>query len=149
MEFWSKGLGKRTVSLRLSDGDVVKSGDRLYVKGKTEAPVSWDYIMPLVGFDFAEFVSLLRDRSVAEYLYHSPHRWRLYRTLVFGGLRFLGLLAKQMITGRRGPAVDEPTIQVPPPSDRSRRRLKGRVPSEARARLAQSRVERPEAEPVD
>lgn len=146
MEFWSKGLGKRTVALRLSNGEAVKSGDILYVKGQTETPIVWDYIMPLKGADFVEFVDLLRDERVAEYLYRSPHRWRLYRTLLFGGLRFLALLVKHMVVGRRGPSPEEPTIEVPPPSDRKRRRLGGRGTSEQRSRLGQGRTSRASAE---
>lgn len=148
MEFWSKGLGKRTVALRLSDGDAVKSGDTLYVKGQTEDPIVWDYIMPLKGADFVEFVGLLRDEKVAEYLYRSPHRWRLYRTLLFGGLRFLALLVKYMVIGRRGPAPEEPTIQVPPPSDRKRRRLGGGGTPGQRSRLGQGRTTSKAADPA-
>ena len=121
MEFWSKGLGNRTVSLRLSAGEAVKSGDRLYVRGRTEEPVVWDYIMPLRGADFAEFFALLRDPRVAEYLFRSPHRWRLYRTLLVGGMRFVWLLGGFVVVGRRRPVPEEPTIVVPPPSKRRSR----------------------------
>ncbi len=149
MDFWSKGLGKRTVSLRLSDGEAIKSGDRLYVRGTTEEPVVWDYIMPLQGDDLVEVVGLLGDRRVVEYLYRSPDRWRLYGSLVLGGARFLVLLLKYMIIGKRKPAPEEPTIQVPPPSDRRRRRLGGARTGAARSRLGQSRVTKAASEPAD
>ncbi|MCZ7530159.1 MAG: hypothetical protein M5U31_07305 [Acidimicrobiia bacterium] len=144
MKFWSKGLGERTVSLRLSDGEAIKSGDRLYVKGQTEEPVSWDYIMPLRGADFVEFVTLLREPTVVRYLYQSPNRWRLYLTLLVGGVRFLGLLLRQSVTGRRVPAPEEPTIEVPPPRVRKRRRLDARRTGERHRRLRATQPERPE-----
>lgn len=146
MEFWSKGLGNRTVSLRLSAGEAVKSGDRLYVQGRTEEPVVWDYIMPLRGADFTEFFTLLRDPRVAKYLYQSPHRWRLYRTLLVGGTRFLWLLVCFLVVGRRRPVPEEPTIVVPPPS--KRRSREGRSTADSLARLSARRTRR-EVTPVD
>jgi hypothetical protein len=133
MQFWSKGLGNRTVSLRLSRGEAIKSGDRLYVRGRTEEPVVWDYIMPLRGADFTEFLALLREPRIVEYLYRSPHRWRLYATLLAGGVRFLWLLGLFMLVGRRRPAPDEPTIEVPPPT--KRRQRDGRSTADGLARL--------------
>ncbi len=149
MDFWSKGLGNRTVSLRLGNGDAVKSGDKLYVKGQTEEPIVWDYIMPVRSTDLVEFVDLLRDEHLVEYLYRSPHRWRLYWTLLVGGLRFVGLLAKYMVVDRHRPAPEEPTIQVPPPSDRRRRRLEGHRTPAQRIRLGDSRVAGTTAKPAD
>ncbi len=149
MKFWSKGLGKRTISLRLSDGEAVKSGDKLYVKGLTGEPVIWEYIMPLETADFAEFVALLREPRIVEYLYRSPNRWRLYRTLLFGGVNLLVRLAKYGLTERGGPPPEEPTIQVPPPSDRKRRRLSGDRTKQSHRRLGASTRDRQAAKPSD
>lgn len=121
MQFWSKGLGNRTVSLRLANGEAVKSGDLLYVRGHTEEPVVWEYIMPLRGSDFTEFLTLLREPRIVEYLYRSPHRWRLYGTLLVGGVRFLWRLFAFSLVGRRRAVPEEPTIEVPPPSKRRQR----------------------------
>ena len=89
MRFWSKGLGNRTVSLRLSGSEGVKSGDCLYVRGVTEEPPA-----------------------------HDPLAQVLLRTLLVGGVRFLVMLAVFEVVGRRRPAPEEPTIEVPPPSKR-------------------------------
>lgn len=122
MQFWSKGLGRRTISLRLVNGDSVKSGDLLYVRGSTEEPVVWDYAMMLASTDLVEFVTLLRDPAIAKFLYRSPRRWHIYLALGIGGFRFLGLLIAQtvrrMFSSSQPP---EPTIVIPPPSDRSAR----------------------------
>jgi hypothetical protein len=155
MQFWSKGLGNRTVSLRLSGGEAVKSGDRLYVRGRTEEPVVWDYIMPLKGADFTEFLALLREPRIIEYLYHSPHRWRLYRTLLVGGARFLWLLAVFMLVGRRTTPPPEPTIEVPPPSKRRPREARstadrlGRLTTRSSQRRIGTDDDSPEDDDVD
>lgn len=145
MQFWSKGLGNRTVSLRLSEGEAVKSGDRLYVRGTTEEPVVWDYIMPLRVSDLDEFFALLGEPHIVEHLYHSPNRWRLYRTLLVGGVRFLWRLGRFEVVGHRSPAPPEPTIEVPPPS--KRRSATRRSSEEGLARLAARREARQEARP--
>lgn len=122
MQFWSKGLGRRTISLRLRNGDSVKSGDLLYVRGSTEEPVVWDYAMMLASSDLIEFVTLLRHPAIAKFLYRSPRRWHIYLALVIGAFRFLGLLiaqsVRQLFPSSQPP---EPTIVIPPPSDRSTR----------------------------
>lgn len=133
MQFWSKGLGRRTISLRLRDGEAVKSGEHLYVKGRTEEPVSWDYVMPMAGDDFREFVALLRNPAIAEFMYRSPRRWRLYAKLAVGGIRFLGLVLIEGIRGRFGPVPPpEPVIIIPPPSDREARKASPRQPGTRR-----------------
>lgn len=133
MQFWSKGLGRRTISLRLRDGEAVKSGDLLYVRGRTEEPVSWDYVMPLAGSDLVEFVTLLRDPAIAEFMYRSPRRWRLYRRLAVGGIRFVALLLVDGLRRRLGaPPPDEPEIVIPPPSERTPRAPGTRAPGTRR-----------------
>ena len=142
MDFWSKGLGKRTVRLYLRDGKVVKSGERLYVSGRMDEPMSWDYIMPLEASDFAEFMELLREPEVASLLYHSPNRASVYRTMVVGGLRLvIGLLAAIVRhTLGRDKGVEEPVVQVPPPRERKPRSAAGRKRLESRRRLNRPRT---------
>lgn len=122
MQFWSKGLGKRTVSVDLARSEAVKSGDVLYLRGTMEEPVTWDYIMRLRSGDIVEFMGLLGDPRVAEYIWASPRRWRLYGRLVVGAVVLVWLLAVAMVRALlvRTP-VEEPTIEVPPPVVRKRR----------------------------
>lgn len=118
MKFWSKGLGKKTIDLYLSKGETVKSGDSLYVKGQMEAPVDWDYIMPLHGHDIIDFFDLLRDPTIARYIHASPNRWSLYWAMIYQGLLLgasvLGAALKQAFGGFK--AREEVVIEVPPPS---------------------------------
>lgn len=122
MDFRSKGLGKRTVAVRLATSKVLKSGDKLYVSGTMEEPITWDYIMVLEGDDLVDFVGLLGDPTVAAYLFRSPDRWKLYRALLTRGARFLGLLLVAVIRARFSKVQpDEPVIEVPPPTVRKRK----------------------------
>lgn len=141
MDFWSKGLGKRTVRLYLRDGKVAKSGDCLYVSGRMDEPMSWDYIMPLEASDFAEFMELLREPQVASMLYHSPRRAHVYRTMVVGGLKLVLGLVVALVRHARGAdqGIVEPTIQVPPPRERKPRAASGRKRLESRRRLNRPR----------
>lgn len=146
MDFWSKGLGKRTVRLYLRDGKVAKSGDKLYVSGRMAEPMSWDYIMPLEGDDFAEFMQLLREPEVASFLYNSPKRGTIYRKMVVDGLRLVALLVVALVRNLmgRGEEIEEPTIQVPPPRERKPRKAGDRTRLGTRRRL-----NRPRTTPTD
>ena len=135
MRFWSKGLGEKTIDLYLSKSESVKSRGVLYLKGQMEAPVSWDYIMPMTEDDIIDFFALLKDAAVADYIYKSPERWQLYRGMILGGLK-LALLV--VISGARrvfagAGSQEEVVIQVPPAMERKRgrsiRRRLGSKPS--------------------
>lgn len=135
MQFWSKGLGKKTINLYLSKGETVRSGDSLYVKGTMEAPVDWDYIMPLKGHDIVDFFDLLRDPTIPRYIHSSPHRWKLYGAMIFQGLYLAAAVvfagAKQAFGGNK--VEEHIAIEVPPPSFMKQKKRKKAA---ARARAA-------------
>jgi hypothetical protein len=126
MNFWSKGLGRRTIDMRLGAGEAVNGGDVLYVKGQMEAPVSWEYIMRLQTDDLADFFGLLRDPALVDFVYDSPERWRLIRGMVGGGLQLAGLVfaaaLRQLFAGDAVQKAME--LELPPP--RKRKRATGR-----------------------
>ena len=124
MDFWSKGLGEQTIALSLTDSEPLKSEGTLYLKGRMEEPVSWEYIMSLSEDDMVDFFTLLKEPAVADHLFESPNRWRIYRDMVVGGLRlaFLVLAAGlRRLLGREA-QEEEVAIQVPPVPERRRRR---------------------------
>jgi hypothetical protein len=135
MEFWSKGLGKRTIALYLSKSESIKSGETLYLKGQMEAPVSWEYIMPMNEDDIVDFFALLKDPAVADYLYSSPNRWRLYRGLVAGGISLGWVILTSLLKGLFSKTTpEEEAIQVPPATVRRRDRpLRRRLGSRSTA----------------
>jgi hypothetical protein len=124
MEFWSKGLGKKTIALTLTKGEPRKSEGTLCLRGNMEEPVSWEYVMKLSEDDIIDFFGLLKEPAVADYLYESPRRWQLYRDILLGGVK-LGVLALassvRRIFGREHEEEDV-VIVVPPPVERKPKR---------------------------
>ena len=118
MEFWSKGLGKKTIALGLSKGESLVSEDALCLKGIMEEPVSWEYVMLLEEADIVDFFAILQEPSLAKYVHGSPNRWHLYAGLVKGGAQIAWRAIAAMC--KRSLGVVEPgekvVIQLPPPS---------------------------------
>jgi len=129
MEFWSKGLGKRTIALTLTKGESLKSEETLCLRGNMEEPVSWEYIMKLDADDLVDFFGLLREPSVADFVFDSPNRWELYRGMLFGGLRLGVLVVTEVLRKllRRSQVDEDMAIPVPPPSVRKPKRKRGPV----------------------
>ena len=124
MDFWSKGLGEQTIALSLTDSEPLKSEGMLYLKGRMEEPVSWEYIMSLSEDDMVDFFTLLKEPAVADHLFESPNRWRLYGGMVVGGLRLAFLVlavGMRRLLGREA-QEEEVAIQVPPVPERRRKR---------------------------
>jgi len=130
MEFWSKGLGKRTINLSLAKGESLRSEGTVCLRGTMEEPVSWEYIMKLTGDDIADFFALLKGPAMADHLFDSPRRWQLYRSMVLGGIR-LGLLVVvatvRHLLGREE-AMEDVSIEVPPASVRRKKQAKKQRP---------------------
>jgi hypothetical protein len=126
MEFRSKGLGKKTIRLYLSKGESIKSGELLYLRGQMEAPVEWEYIMPMRGGDIVDFFALLKDPSVAAFIHQSPKRWQLYGAMIVQGLALAGLVIAQAVRHALGRVeAEQPVvIEVPPPSVLKKKRKK-------------------------
>jgi hypothetical protein len=124
MEFWSKGLGKRTIALTLTKGESQKSEGTLCLRGNMEEPVSWEYIMKLEEDDLVDFFGLLKERAVADFVFDAPNRWELYRGMLFGGLRLGVRVVTEILRMllRRSRVDEDVVIQVPPPSVRTRKR---------------------------
>jgi hypothetical protein len=126
MNFWSKGLGRRTIDLRLGAGEAIDGGDKLYVRGQMEAPVSWEYIMRLRTDDLADFFELLRDPALVDYVYGSPERWRLIRGMVVGGLQLAGLVLAAALRRRFAAGTVQQAVELDLPPPRERKRASGR-----------------------
>lgn len=69
MELWSKGLGKRVLSLSLAEHESVTARDGLLsVDGVMKAPTYWDYAVTLDEEDLVEFLGLLQQREALRFL---------------------------------------------------------------------------------
>jgi hypothetical protein len=129
MQFWSKGLGKKQIGLMLSRGDQIAGSEFLYVKGQMEKPVDWEYIMPMQGKDVVDFMALLKDPTMADFVFHSPERWKLIGSMVFGGLGLALQVLKTVWQNARGEGVplEDVVLEVPPPSVRKKKGAKRKV----------------------
>ena len=117
MDFWSKGLGKRTVAIGLTRGESLLSEEAICLKGTMDEPVSWEYVMLLTTSDLMDFFTLLKEPEIARYIHASPNRWRLYAGFIAGGVRIACLALVAAIRHRfGGPAAERVVIQLPPPS---------------------------------
>ncbi len=128
MNFWSKGLGEKTIDLHLGKGEAHPGADQLYVKGQTEAPVSWEYIVALRGEDFVDFFALLRDPAMADFIYDSPDRWRLLGGMIAGGIRAGGRIAFAALRNASGTGATTELVELelPPRSVAKKKRGQGR-----------------------
>jgi hypothetical protein len=122
MEFRSKGLGKMTIALTLTKGEILKSEGTLCLRGNMEEPVSWEYVMKLADDDLVDFFGLLKEPAIADFLHGSPHRWQLYRGMLVGGIQLGVLVVTEILRKFLGRAQEDEdvVIQVPPPTERKR-----------------------------
>ncbi|UCD83994.1 MAG: hypothetical protein JSU92_12005, partial [Deltaproteobacteria bacterium] len=60
MDLWSKGLGKRVLSMNLQEyEESVKGDDGVIVKGVLGPPVFWEYKLTMKEDDFVYFYKLI------------------------------------------------------------------------------------------
>ena len=57
MKVWSRGLGRVELAIDLKKANILFDGNRLFIVGRTEPPVSWEFVM---SADTSEFWRLAR-----------------------------------------------------------------------------------------
>lgn len=146
MEFWSKGLGKKTIALGLTKGESMLSEDALCLKGVMEEPVSWEYVMLMDETDIVDFFAILQEPSLAKYVHSSPNRWHLYFGLLKGGAQIAWLVIRAALqrTFGNAPQEERVMIQLPPPSLIKKKRKKKIL---YRRRLSTTTLEAPTMTP--
>ncbi len=116
MEFWSKGLGKKTIAMALSKGESTVSEDAVCLRGVMEEPVSWEYVMLLDEADINDFFALLQEPGLARYVHASPNRWSLYAGLIKGGAQIAWRALVAAFGKGEGASLERVTVELPPPS---------------------------------
>ncbi|MDD5222947.1 MAG: hypothetical protein PHE84_03080 [bacterium] len=107
MDLWSKGLGKRVLSLNLQEYEGVEKCDEgIIIKGVMGAPVFWEYKVTMTEADFVDFFSLLtKGNGAVDFIIHSPNRWKIYYRVVKNVTTFLLLSAlavvKMVLPGKK------------------------------------------------
>jgi hypothetical protein len=113
MEFWSKGLGRRSLVLDLGTETVETDAQRVGLAGKVSAPVTWNYILYVESSDWRELFELALRREMATYLL-CRRRVRALAGLTAFLFRFVGLYLRALVRVRLGMAVDPAGITVAP-----------------------------------
>ena len=105
MEFWSKGLGKSSINLRLEEGQVENCGDTAVITGIMGEPVFWEYRTTLTQDDIFDVIHIIAHPSIVDFLGGSEKRWSLLFAIARRGLKFFfccGLeLLKRMVPWRK------------------------------------------------
>ena len=113
MEFWSKGLGRRSLVLDLGSETVEADAQRVALAGKVSAPVTWSYILYVEPSDWRELFELALRREMASYLLCRP-RVRALARLAALLFRFVGLYLWALLRVRLGIGADPAGIRVAP-----------------------------------
>lgn len=99
MDLWSKGLGRRVLSLSLAERESIETRDADFVvSGVMHAPTFWDYEVTLDRRDVVEFLDLLQRPDAVRFVAVDAERGRILRTALGSvcvfALRTLGLLVR-------------------------------------------------------
>ena len=99
MDLWSKGLGRRVLSLSLTERDAIEVGaEELVISGVMHAPTFWDYEVTLDRRDILEFLDLLQRPEVVRFIGSDERRGPLLvtalRSATVFAFRTLGLLVR-------------------------------------------------------
>jgi hypothetical protein len=113
MEFWSKGLGRRSLVLALGEERVEADEEQVALSGRARAPVTWSYIMYLGRSDWTEFFEVALRPEMASYLLCQRRLGSLLRLTVFLA-RFVGLYVSALVRVRLGRAPGLSGVTVAP-----------------------------------
>jgi hypothetical protein len=116
MEFWSKGLGRRSLVLELGKERVEADAEQVALSGNASAPVTWSYIMYLGRRDWTEFFELALRPEMASYLLCRRRLGALLRLTAFL-VRFVVLYAIALGRVRLGAAKGPSGVTAAPDLD--------------------------------
>lgn len=100
MDLWSKGLGRRVLSLSLAERQALRAdADEFVISGVMHAPTYWDYEVTLDRRDVTDFLALLQRPEVVRFVGTDPGRWPVLVTALRSAsvfaVRTLGLLVRR------------------------------------------------------
>lgn len=113
MEFWSKGLGRRSLILPLGEERVEADEEQVALSGNTRAPVTWSYIMYLGRSDWTEFFEVALRPEIGSYLLCRRRLGALVRLTAFL-LKFVALYASALVRVKLGLAKGPGGVTIAP-----------------------------------
>lgn len=112
MELWSKGLGKRVLSLTLREREaMLEEGDEVVIKGVMHAPVYWDYRLTFSEVEVVEILEMLKKSDSMRFILRSSKRWAILGAGLSSALIFLGRTVRFLLLGAP-PLGDVPSAPV-------------------------------------
>jgi hypothetical protein len=76
MQFWSKGLGKRSLGIDCGSESVSVENGLVQLRGTVKPPLTWTYTITMDAADWAGCFDVALGPPVVRYLLH-PKRWPL------------------------------------------------------------------------
>lgn len=111
MELWSKGLGRRVLSMSLGERTgVARTPAEVSVDGIMHAPTYWEYSVLLDGDDIVDFLGVLEEPDALRFVARDKSFGRLLTTAGVNAARFLGNTA--LVAMGRAPADDEVIVEA-------------------------------------
>ncbi len=108
MDLWSKGLGKRVLSLALSESESLEIvDDELVIEGVMHAPTYWDYAVTLDRQDITEFLDLLQRPESVRFVFEDDNRNKVLKTALTSALAFAAQTLRMLVLG---PPSSEPAV---------------------------------------
>lgn len=68
MRFWSKGLGKRSLSMDCGKEAVSIQEQAVVLSGRVRPPLGWSYTITMDGDDWLDFIELSLHPTIIRYL---------------------------------------------------------------------------------
>ncbi len=68
MRVWSRGLGRVELAADLKKVDIAYDGKSLYVTGRTEPPVSWEFVLVLNPCELWPIIKLVMTQEGSKFL---------------------------------------------------------------------------------
>lgn len=103
MDLWSKGLGRRVLSMTLGERERLAAvGDCLVIEGTMHAPTYWEYQVSLEEDDIVEFLELLNQPDSLRFLATNTERRRIFTTAATSALIFAWRTLRLAVTGSPG-----------------------------------------------
>ncbi len=105
MDLWSKGLGRRVLSLTLGEHESLAEGDgNLVIEGVMHAPTFWEYTVTLTEEDMTEFLGLLQQPDSLRFVADDKDRTKILGAALSGVAVFLARTLCLLALGRSAPS---------------------------------------------
>ncbi len=114
MDLWSKGLGRRVLSMTLGERERLAAvGDCIVIEGTMHAPTYWEYQVSLDEDDILEFLELLQQPDSLRFLATNAERRRIFTTAATSASVFAWRTLRLAVTGSPGgPRQPAPEITL-------------------------------------